>query len=100
MYGFNNVQITNTGFNGWQKAFGGNPNRRSLIISCGVNSVVWVAFSTEPNQRTAWMHVQTPGLQVAPYRDFGPLMQAEVYVFSTMFAAVISCSEIFEIPTG
>lgn len=90
------VSVNNTGR---VKAFGNNSYRLSLLISCTSTLVAPVSIAVGPSPVIAWYGNAPPLNDKFAFRDYGPLLQQEVWIECNNAAFVdVNVTEVFGIP--
>lgn len=102
VYDFRQSTVTLTAATGLTgiRAFLSNPNRVSLIIASNAQNIAGgtshVSISTSQKQGSFWFDNTPPVDMRLTYRDFGPILRQEVWVFATTTATIdVYCTEIF-----
>lgn len=101
LYNFRSVNRTN----GWfppEMIFPANPGRVSIILSVGDPGIALARlflYATS-DQLMRWALFELPANITLAYRDYGPLIQSQVWAASTVGStAEYSFSEIFAVPS-
>lgn len=100
MYSSKTVQVTGAAIN-YVQALGNNPMRLSMIISSV--STDELLLSTGPGPfigGNPFYDIKGPLSLPMTYRDFGPLVTGELWVYSNPPGSVFRVTEIFAIPKG
>jgi hypothetical protein len=81
---------------GWKKVFNSSPRRTVLVF--GTDSGQIALFNNRDTGATGAPIVTVGGssLQTLTYRDFGPIVQGEVWVRASSVNATVSVTEIFQ----
>lgn len=84
------------------QAFGSNPNRVSLLISCSASAAGGsILVSAVQNNLQEYLNISPPISLLMPYRDYGPLMRQAVFIGSTaaLVGQNVSVTEVWRVPT-
>lgn len=76
-----------------------NSNRVTAVVSISVTRTMWLFFSDGTTDDNAIAHYLGPGMIVMPYRDWGPILQGEIWAGIDPGTADIYFSDIFRVPS-
>jgi len=76
------------------KAFGGDVRRLVLILSISLGDVVLVANQDGPAFTGSFVTFTSNVISVLPYRDYGPLIQREIWIATIAAASTVDVTEI------
>lgn len=85
------------------KLFGSNSGRVSLIVTSNAQNIAGgtshVSLATLQQLTRIWYDQTPPINMILPYRDYGPIIRQEVWVFTNSAVSVdVYGTEIFKLP--
>lgn len=97
-YAYNIGRIQIFPANVFFRILGGNSTRRTLIISNSSGNALSVSANSNPLLTGAFAYISANLTLVMPYRDFGPIIQSEIFVSTIAAPVTINWAEVFEVP--
>lgn len=98
LFNFRTVSLVTLSVGPGTQFLSSNVNRRTVIIVTETGNIMYIANKAIASFADAFCVGGNSTTLVMPYRDYGPLIQGEIWLLSSAAGKICAVTEVFKIP--